>query len=256
MKAINVLHWLVSVKSNLHLSETILRVVTAAVSPLRLFLYIFSPCWFLLSFVLMRLRMAHSTAWSDLVSTVREYFLLSPDSRGKEIDFTPSGRTRCRPRDNTWSIVCWFLAGPTSDSSHTELLLLLRTRHRDPSQQPHRRGPSPPPWCSWWPPDLAPHQGSPPPWRERPECDPPDWPSWRELEQQWDCQSASHGVSRLVTWRTGLGAPPAPATLRQQQQQQQELSTIVSFPENYHFLTTISLQKQNIPILTELISCS
>ena len=55
-----------TVHSNLHLSETILSVVTAAVSPLRLFLYIFSPCWFLLSLVLMMLSTAHSTAWSDL----------------------------------------------------------------------------------------------------------------------------------------------------------------------------------------------
>ena len=65
-----------AVRSNLHLSETILRVVTAAVSPLILFLYIFSPCWFLLNLVLMMLRMAHSTTWSDLERTVRKYYCL------------------------------------------------------------------------------------------------------------------------------------------------------------------------------------
>ena len=54
-----------TVLSNLHLSETILSVVTAAVSPVRWFLYIFSPCWFLLNLVLMMLSTAHSTAWSD-----------------------------------------------------------------------------------------------------------------------------------------------------------------------------------------------
>ena len=60
----------VSVQPHLHLSETNLRVVTAAVSPLRLFLYIFSPCWFLLNFALMMLSMEHSTAWSDLDSVL------------------------------------------------------------------------------------------------------------------------------------------------------------------------------------------
>ena len=53
-------------RSDLHLSESILSVVTAAVSPVRWFLYIFSPCRLLLNLVLMRLSTAHSTACSDL----------------------------------------------------------------------------------------------------------------------------------------------------------------------------------------------
>ena len=152
----------VSVQSDLHLSETILSVVTAAVSPARWFLYIFSPCWFLLSLVLMMLRIEHSTAWSDLNS------VYCPEKTGEERRgglVTPPCRHHCRQTESTWSTACWLQAGSVWDSWDTASPLQPRTRHRAPSLLPGQRGPSPLAWCPWWPPDPVRLQGSPPLWR-------------------------------------------------------------------------------------------